>query len=182
MYVMGLPEAITWKELKDHFKSAGRVNYAEVLSDQGGASKGCGIVEFSRADEALKAITHLNNTELGGAVIHVREDREDAAGGGGGGGGHAAPAPRAPRDPPKRGLPDAAGRQVVIHGLPWAMDDDGLANLVAEVAPTVHAEIVREGHSQRSKGWGIVAFGTAGEAQVRGWWCGGGLAGDGVWL
>ena len=96
---MGLPEAITWKELKDHFKSAGRVNYAEVLSDQGGASKGCGIVEFSRADEALKAITHLNNTELGGAVIHVREDREDAAGGGGGGGGHAAPAPRAPRDP-----------------------------------------------------------------------------------
>lgn len=79
---MGLPESVNWMELKDHFRQCGRVAHADVLTDTSGRSKGCAIVEFERPEEALKAITHLNNSQLQGAEIHVREDREDRAVGG----------------------------------------------------------------------------------------------------
>lgn len=81
IYVMNLPDACTWKEVKDHFRNAGRVVHADVLLDHSGRSKGCAIVEFERADEAFKAITQLNDSELMGNTIHVREDREDRPGG-----------------------------------------------------------------------------------------------------
>ena len=49
-----------------------------MLEEQGsGRSKGCGIVEFSTADEAAEAMASLTDTELDGRVIGVREDRED---------------------------------------------------------------------------------------------------------
>jgi RNA recognition motif-containing protein len=41
-----------------------------------GRSKGCGIVEFATPDEAQRAITELNDTELMGRMVFVREDRE----------------------------------------------------------------------------------------------------------
>jgi len=45
------------------------------------------------------------------------------------------------------------------------MDNDGLGELVAEAAPAVHSEIVRESGG-RSKGWGLVAFATEDEANA----------------
>ena len=44
---------------------------------EGGRSKGCGIVEFESATEALAAISSLSNSELQGRHILVREDREE---------------------------------------------------------------------------------------------------------
>eukprot|EP01126_Amoeba_proteus_P014176 TRINITY_DN1614_c0_g2_i3.p1 TRINITY_DN1614_c0_g2~~TRINITY_DN1614_c0_g2_i3.p1 ORF type:complete len:210 (+),score=48.54 TRINITY_DN1614_c0_g2_i3:294-923(+) len=38
--------------------------------------QGCGLVEFVRTEDATKAITTLNDTELDGRLIFVREDRE----------------------------------------------------------------------------------------------------------
>ena len=67
--------------------------------------------------------------------------------------------------PPPRGLTDAAGRQVVVHGLPWAMDEQTLSGLVGDVAPPIFSEVVRMSNG-RSKGWGLVAFQTEGEAQA----------------
>jgi RNA recognition motif-containing protein len=49
-----------------------------------GRSKGCGIVEFASADGAKQAVLTLNDTELLGRQIFVREDREEQRGGGGG--------------------------------------------------------------------------------------------------
>ena len=40
-----------------------------------GRSRGCGIVEFAAALEAKHAIDTMNNTELDGRLIFVREDR-----------------------------------------------------------------------------------------------------------
>ena len=39
--------------------------------------QGCGIVEFESAEEAATAINTLNDVDLDGRPIFVREDRED---------------------------------------------------------------------------------------------------------
>ena len=55
----------------------GNVVHADVLEDHEGRSKGCGIVEYDNPHGAMRAIRELNNTDLKGRLIFVREDRED---------------------------------------------------------------------------------------------------------
>ena len=50
--------------------------HADVLHGPDGRSKGCGLVEYSAPEEAQRAIQELNDTELMGRMIFVREDRE----------------------------------------------------------------------------------------------------------
>jgi len=86
VYVGNLSWDVAWTDLKDHMKSTGcEVIRADVITSHDGRSKGCGIVEFATADFARRAVLTLNDTELMGRQIFVREDREDAQGGGGGG-------------------------------------------------------------------------------------------------
>lgn len=51
-----------------------------MLEEANGRSKGCGLVEYASQEEAAKAIAELNNTELEGRLIFVREDREPEGG------------------------------------------------------------------------------------------------------
>lgn len=55
----------------------GHVVRADVMTDLDGRSKGCGIVEYASPMEAKDAIVRLNNTELLGRPVHIREDREN---------------------------------------------------------------------------------------------------------
>ena len=89
VYVGNLSWHTSWQDLKDHMRDAGDVQYAKVLQDRDGRSKGCGIVEFTTPEGAKDAIEKLTDTELKGRKIFVREDREEGGGGGrrGGGGG-----------------------------------------------------------------------------------------------
>lgn len=57
----------------------GDVIRADVMTDQGGRSRGCGIVEFADPDQASQAIEQLNNSELKGRMIFVREVRSCVA-------------------------------------------------------------------------------------------------------
>ncbi|CAG9465155.1 unnamed protein product [Pedinophyceae sp. YPF-701] len=142
VYVHNLPHEVDWRGLKDHFRQCGSVVYADVLP----GARGCAIVEYERAEEALRAISHMNNTVLGGRQIHVREDRED-------------------RDVNRSAAPagkgslvaGAAGRQIVVHGLPWAVDTDAFGQLLSDAGEVERAEVMRES-SGRSKGWGIAVF------------------------
>ena len=61
--------------MKDHFKAAGFVVNADVMMEPGGRSKGCGLVEFRTPADARRAIDMLNDTEMLGRRIFVREDR-----------------------------------------------------------------------------------------------------------
>jgi RNA recognition motif-containing protein len=73
---------VSWQDLKDHFKKSGHeVTRADVLKGPDGRSKGCGLVEFANIEGAQKAILTLNDTELHGRQIFVREDREDHSSG-----------------------------------------------------------------------------------------------------
>lgn len=53
----------------------GDVIRADVMTDQGGRSRGCGIVEFANPEQAAQAMEQLNNSELKGRMIFVREVR-----------------------------------------------------------------------------------------------------------
>ena len=66
-------------------RSAGEVSFAEVMQEQDGRSKGCGVVEFKSSEEAKVAIETLNDSDLKGRMIFVREDRETGGARTGGG-------------------------------------------------------------------------------------------------
>lgn len=77
VYIGNLSWGVSWQDLKDHMREAGEVTRADIMTGPDGRSKGCGIVEFSTVDEAKKAVLTLNDTELNGRQIFVREDREE---------------------------------------------------------------------------------------------------------
>jgi len=76
VFVNGLPHAVAWQAVKDHMRQAGRVLHVELKMDRDGRPKGNALVEYSSPTEALNAIKTLNETDLQGRTIYVREDRE----------------------------------------------------------------------------------------------------------
>ena len=69
-------------------RKAGNVDQATVLTDNQGTSIGCAVVVYQRPQEAARAIRELQNSELNGRNIYVREARNSGGGGGGGGRKH----------------------------------------------------------------------------------------------
>lgn len=76
VFVSKLARATSSDRLREHFSRCGNVIYAEVKVDRGGCSRGCGVVEFDSAQAAWVALQSLNETELDGRLISVREDRD----------------------------------------------------------------------------------------------------------
>merc|ERR1711988_1218407 len=76
VFVSNLAWDVSWQDLKDYFREVGNVLHSDVLHGPDGKSKGCGIVEFDRAETAREAIESRNNTTLKGRMIYVREDRQ----------------------------------------------------------------------------------------------------------
>jgi len=89
LYVVFKDYATTEKQLQELFSQQGSVTSAKIITDRyTGQSRGFGFVEMATAEEAQKAITALNGTQLNGRTITVNEARpqEQRPGGGGGGG------------------------------------------------------------------------------------------------
>src|SRR5213593_1510012 len=64
-------------DLEALFSQAGSCESATVLTDRAtGRSRGFGFVEMGSDEEAQRAITELNGTDLGGRTINVSEARE----------------------------------------------------------------------------------------------------------
>lgn len=95
IFVAKLDFDTTSDDLRDAFEQFGEISSAKVIMDRDtGRSKGFGFVEMPNDDEARAAIENLNDTELDGRTIVVKEarPREDRGGRGGynrgGGGGY----------------------------------------------------------------------------------------------
>ena len=94
LFVAKLGSSTTGDELQEIFSQYGEVTSAKVIFDrETGNSKGFGFVEMPNADEAKAAISALNDSELDGKNIVVKEanerperPRRDFNRGGGGGG------------------------------------------------------------------------------------------------
>jgi len=89
LYVGNLPYEISETELQDLFAQAGSVESVNVMRDQAtGRARGFAFVEMSSDDEAQKAITALDGSQVGGRNLTVNEARPKTDRGGGGGGGY----------------------------------------------------------------------------------------------
>lgn len=101
VFVSNIPYEFKWKELKELFKKeVGDVSFVVVYSDDKDKSRGCGTVEFDRADSAQRAIDKMHRFDINGRKLVVKEDDIErdksgrplpngprSSGGGGGGGG-----------------------------------------------------------------------------------------------
>src|SRR3989338_1207994 len=90
LYVGGLPYSTTEQQLSELFAPQGSVTSAKVITDKfTGQSRGFGFVEMATGEEAKKAISALNGTQMDGRTITVNEAKpqEKRSGGGGGYGG-----------------------------------------------------------------------------------------------
>ena len=87
IYVGGLPYSATEQELNSLFAAHGNVESARVITDKfTGQSRGFGFVEMSSGEEASKAISALNGTQMGGRTLTVNEAKPQEPRSGGGGG------------------------------------------------------------------------------------------------
>ena len=89
LYVGNLPYETGETELQDLFAQAGTVETVKVMRDMAtGRARGFAFVEMSTDEEAQKAITQLNDHQLGGRGLTVNEARPkpERSGGFGGGG------------------------------------------------------------------------------------------------
>lgn len=95
LYVGGLPYSITEDELREAFVAFGEVSSVKIISDKfSGRSKGFGFIEMATEEGAQKAISGLNEKDMGGRTLTVSEAQPEkprefsgrSTGGGGGGG------------------------------------------------------------------------------------------------
>lgn len=186
VYVGNLAWEVTWKELKDHMKKSDcDIVRADVLASPDGRSKGCGIVEFASADGAKRALM-LNDSELMGRQIFVREDRESGSGGGyytqqpggagasggnapsgGGGGGRPASGVGGGSNSGAGGAHGGSETQscrVYVGNLSWDVAWQDLKDHMRDAGDVVYAEVMQDGDG-RSKGCGVVEYKSTEEAQ-----------------
>merc|ERR1712183_623082 len=77
VWVGGLNESTTWKQLEAHFKDVAKPSVTEIMR------KGKACLAFKTEDDAQSAIASLNGTELKGSVIEVdvwtQKEKKDKA-------------------------------------------------------------------------------------------------------
>ena len=74
LFVGSLPWSVTDEELKQTFEKHGNVVSAKVVTDRNsGRSRGFGFVEMESSEDAQKAMSTLNDSEMGGRNIVVNE-------------------------------------------------------------------------------------------------------------
>ena len=74
LFVGSLPWSVNDEELKETFEKHGNVVSAKVVTDRNsGRSRGFGFVEMENAEDAQKAMSTLNDSEMGGRNIVVNE-------------------------------------------------------------------------------------------------------------
>jgi nucleolin len=72
--VGSLPWSVDDQKLKETFEPHGNVVSAKVVTDRNsGRSRGFGFVEMESAEDAQKAISTLNDSEMDGRNIVVNE-------------------------------------------------------------------------------------------------------------
>ena len=95
LFVAKLSSSTTGDDLQEIFSAYGEVTSAKVIIDrETGSSKGFGFIEMPNDEEGSAAISALNESEVDGKEIVVKEanpreerPRRDNRGGGGYGGG-----------------------------------------------------------------------------------------------
>lgn len=166
-----LPWRTRWQDLKDWLKENGfEATFTNIGRDRRtNRSKGFGLAEFATEEEAQKVVEKLNDMELDGRKIYVREDRgsqpppekgEKDDGGNNTSGGDAPK--RQERSFQSQGV--ATSGRVYVGNLAWSVNWRELVDHFSTVGEVVFAEILT-GVRDRSMGCAIVMYKTTKEAQ-----------------
>jgi len=175
LYVGNLSWETDWTALKDYMRKAGPVNHVDVMEYPDGRSKGCAIVEFESVAGAKKAIATLNDTNLDGRPIFVREDRESKASFSGsfngsfsvGGRGAAYDEPVfSPNSNMAQKIRNKApqGCTVYVGNLPYSAEWQEVKDICSKFGTVGRADVEQDENGQ-SKGYGIVVFENAKDAR-----------------
>lgn len=158
LYVGNLSWETTDETLESAFSASGTVASAEVMKRNDGRSRGWGLVEMESEEDANAALEKLN-----GAVIDERTVRVEFAKPR----GAAAPArrqrkPRRVREEKRDLEPAGPSNSLYVGNLPWSFGDDDLSSLFKGMS--VSSSKIQMGFDGRSRGYGIVSFGSVDEA------------------
>ncbi|BGP15831.1 hypothetical protein JCM10213_005685 [Rhodosporidiobolus nylandii] len=182
VYVGNLAFGVKWNDLKDFMREAGNVVFAEIMMLPNGMSKGCGVVEFSQPEEAQRAIRELNDQQLLGRPLFIREDREEDARYGSaavaGRAGYMGPGAFAGRGGFMGGFGGrggfgggfggghqvGSGRHLFIQGLPYTVGWQDLKDLFRAAGSIIRAD-VKIGPDGSHSGTGTVVYETPADAQ-----------------
>jgi len=67
VWIGGIAEGTTWKELEEHMKAAGKTKWVEII----GKDKNTACCAYATSDEASNAIATLNGSVLGSGALEV---------------------------------------------------------------------------------------------------------------
>ena len=88
IFVGNLDYGATEDSIRSLFEAYGTVERVSLMTDRDtGRSRGFAFVEMTDAEEADRAITALNGSNVGGRALNVNEARPKTSGGRPGGGG-----------------------------------------------------------------------------------------------
>ena len=172
VYVWNLSYDVSWQDLKDHMRQAGNVDQAKILTgNDGSTSIGCGIVVYQSPRDAARAIRELQDSDLKGRPIRLKEDKVASAGyrsdrgirGGRGGRGG-----KGGRHGGGRGYSDepiSKGTQLYVGNLSYDTTWQDLKEHFKEAGEVVRAD-VKSSENGRSKGFGIVRFASPEDAEA----------------
>ncbi|GAA5903696.1 hypothetical protein JCM6882_003389 [Rhodosporidiobolus microsporus] len=182
VYVGNLAYGVKWNDLKDFMREAGNVVFSEIMMLPNGMSKGCGVVEFSEPEEAQRAIRELNDQQLLGRPLFIREDREEDARYGAaavaGRAGYMGPGAFAGRGGFGGGFGGrggfgggfggghqvGSGRHLYVQGLPYTVGWQDLKDLFRAAGSIIRAD-VKQGPDGSHTGTGTVVYETPQDAQ-----------------
>jgi RNA recognition motif-containing protein len=168
IYVTGLPWDTTNDELGSFFTIVGDVVSAIVLHERRSGrerSLGCGIVQFTSAEDAQKAIANLNETMFRDRIIRIREDRSPGAVSTISGGA-VCMSPTSIMDAisPHTTEIEADPRRVHVSCLPREIGYEEICNLFASAGAVVSAKRL-SAKAKRTSSW-VVDFADADTATV----------------
>lgn len=173
VYVWNLSYDVSWQDLKDHMRKAGNVDQSTILTGNDGSSIGCGIVVYQSARDAQRAIRELQESDLKGRPVRLREDRIGGGSGGGGrsSGGKGSHGGRGGRG--SRGKSSShhnsgesvpEGTQLYVGNLSYDTSWRDLKDHFNQIGEVVRAD-VKTSDNGRSKGFGIVRFARREDAE-----------------
>lgn len=144
VFIGNLAYRTTVDALQEHLSSVGNISTCQILTNNLGRSVGGAIVEFDSEEAAKKAIETLNDTELDGRRIIIREDREDFS-------------LHDPRRKMKQGDPkQLQNKRIVVWNLPSHVRWQELKDLFKESGNILWTEV----KNVRTKDGGETVMGT----------------------
>ena len=185
VFVGNLDYKTTWQKLKDIFRRAGPVRFADLIADTDGRPKGSALVTFENETGATAAIKMFHDSELDGRRILVRRfesGRRPAFVR-----HHMQPRDKRRRDDPiddrdhgvdTRRIPSASQEvprprsqqkrsdgKLFVSNLPFECTAQSLHDTFSQVGRVVDASIIHSSNG-RSRGMGLVEFAERREAEI----------------